>query len=188
VSWRRLAPGVYASTALRETPVIRLEAARLRLPALAAFSGRTAAWLHGLDVSPCEPIEINPRRVELDESEVVIRRGFRTTSLPRTLFDLSRKLSLVEAVAVTDMALHAGLVGRAELSDWIERQPGRKGVRGARRVLEFAESAAESQMETRLRMLLVLNGLPLPEVQATLRDEAGSFRGRLELYYRAHLL
>ena len=127
-SWRRLAPGVYASAALRETPVIRLEAARLRLPTLAAFSGRTAAWLHGLDVSPCEPIEINPRRVELDESEVVIRRGFRTTSLPRTLFDLSRKLSLVEAVVVTDMALHAGLIGRAELSDWIERADGRAYV------------------------------------------------------------
>jgi hypothetical protein len=66
--------------------------------------------------------------VELDESEVVIRRGFRTTSLPGTLFDLSRKLSLAEAVVVTDMALHAGLVGRAELSDWIERADGRAYV------------------------------------------------------------
>ena len=43
-------------------------------------------------------------------------------------------------------------------------------------------------METRLRMLLVLNGLPRPEAQATLRDEADSFLGRLDLYYRAHLL
>jgi very-short-patch-repair endonuclease len=54
--------------------------------------------------------------------------------------------------------------------------------------LEFAEAAAESPMETRLRMLLVLNGLHRPEVQATVRDETGSFVGRPDLYYRDHRL
>lgn len=57
-----------------------------------------------------------------------------------------------------------------------------------RRVLEFAEAATESPMETRLRMLLVLNGLPRPEVQVTLRNETGSFVGRPDLYYPDHRL
>jgi very-short-patch-repair endonuclease len=158
------------------------------LPEWAAFSGRTAAWLHGLDVAPCEPIEVILRHIELDDPEVVMRRGFRTTTLLRTLFDLSRQLSLVEAVVVADMALHARLIPRDELRDWIDRQAGRKGVGAARRVLDLAEPAAESPMETRLRMLLVLNGLPRPEVQVTIRDQSGGFVGRPDLYYSDHRL
>lgn len=182
-SWRRLAPGVYAWAGLALTPALKLEAVRLRSPASAAFSGRTAAWLHGLDVPPCEPVD-----VEIHGTDVVVRRGFRTTSLLRTLFDLSRGLSLVEAVVVVDMALHAGLVHRSELSDRIDSSAGRKGVAAARKVLELADSAAESPMETRLRMLLVLNGLPRPDVQVTLRDEKGGFLGRPDLYYPVHRL
>src|ERR1700693_4867127 len=182
-SWRRLAPGVYAWAGLSVTPAVKLEAARLRIPASAAFSGKTAAWLHGLDVASCEPVE-----VELDGRGVVLRRGFRATSLPRTLFDISRRLTLVEAVVVVDMALHAGLAHRSELSDWIDTCVGRKGVAAARRVLELADSGAESPMETRLRMLLVLNGLPRPGVQVTLRDEKGGFLGRPDLYYPEHRL
>jgi hypothetical protein len=103
------------------------------MPESAAFSGKTAAWLHGLDVSPCEPIKailpgdgeslerggICVRRAQLDDCEVVVRRGFKTTSLVRTLSDLSRELTLTEAVVIADIALHAGLIHRADLSEWV---------------------------------------------------------------------
>jgi very-short-patch-repair endonuclease len=177
--------GLYVWAKLPETPALKLEAARLRLPASAAFSGKTAAWLHGLDVEPCDPIETIPH---LDDREAVLRRGFRTASIVHVLFDLSRRLSLVEAVVIADLALHAGLVDRSELSHWIDLHKGRQGVRAARRVLELAEGRAESPMETRLRMLLVLNGLPRPEAQVTIRDEGGIFVGRPDLFYREHKL
>ncbi len=197
-SWRRLGAGVYVWAALPETRALRLEAARLGVPASALFSGRTAAWLHGLDVDPCQPIEVilpgngegwerggvRVRRVEVDDCEVVVRRGFKATSLVRTLWDLSRRLSLVEAVVLTDMALHAGVIRRSKMSDWVDSRAGRKGVSAARRVLDFAEAGTESPMETRLRMLLMLNGLPRPEVQVAVRDAAGSFVGRPDLYFR----
>src|SRR5258707_12326194 len=92
-SWRRLAPGVYAGAGIPVTSALKLEAFRLRLPESAAFSGKTSAWLHGLGVTPCEPVEI-----ELDCCDAVTRRGFRATSMVRTLFDLNRRLTLVEAV------------------------------------------------------------------------------------------
>jgi very-short-patch-repair endonuclease len=38
-------------------------------------------------------------------------------------------------------------------------------------------------METRLRMLLVLAGLPRPQAQVKLFDETGQFIGRPDLYY-----
>jgi very-short-patch-repair endonuclease len=172
------------------------------MPASAAFSGTTAAWLHGLDVAPGEPIEVTlpgdgegwerggvkVRRVELDDCDVVARRGFRTTSLLRTLSDLRQRLSLVEAVVVTDMALHAGLITYGELREWVDSHAGRKGVSRARRVLELASAGSESPMETRLRMLLLLNGLPRAEVQVSVCDELGSFVGRPDLYYPEHRL
>jgi hypothetical protein len=201
-SWRRIGPRLYTWAALAETPALSLHAARLRIPPSAAFSGKTAAWLHGLDVPPCDPIDailpghgegwerggMRVRRAALDDWEVVVRRGFKTTSLIRTLSDLCRDLSLTETVVVADMALHAGLIHRAELSEWVGRRAGRKGVGVMRQLLDFAEGAAESPMETRLRMLLVLHGLPRPEVQVTVRDERGSFLGRPDLYYREHRL
>jgi len=201
-SWHRLGSGLYAWAVLGDTPALRLEAARLRMQAAATFSGKTAAWLHGLDAAPCEPIEailpgdgegwerggIRVRRAALDDSEVVMRRGFRTTSLARTVRNLSRRLSLVEAVVITDMALQAGLIRHSALNQFVDRGAGRKGVDTARRVLQLAEGHSESPMETRLRMLLVLNGLPRPQVQTTIRDERGSFLGRPDLYYREHRL
>jgi very-short-patch-repair endonuclease len=201
-SWRRIGPRMYAWVGLPETPKLKLEAAQLSMPPGAAFSGKTAAWLHGLDVSPCEPIEmilpsaadglgrdgVLVHRVALDDSEVEFKRGFRTTSLLRTMFDLSWKLSLVEAVVVADLALHAGMVRHAELTEWIECRAGVKGVKSARRVLELADPAAESPMETRLRLLLVLGGLPRPQAQVRVHDDQGRFLGRPDLYYPDHRL
>lgn len=42
-------------------------------------------------------------------------------------------------------------------------------------------------METRLRMILVLARLPVPEVQATIR-KSNRFLGRVDLYYRTKRL
>ncbi|MBO0686900.1 MAG: DUF559 domain-containing protein, partial [Candidatus Dormibacteraeota bacterium] len=52
-----------------------------------------------------------------------------------------------------------------------------------RRVLVLAEPAAESPMETRLRLVLVLAGLPRPVAQVSLRDDTGEFLARPDLYY-----
>src|SRR5258708_36483496 len=104
------------------------------MPSSGAFSGRTAAWLHGLDATPCEPIEaILPgdgegwerggsrvRRAALDDYEVALRRGFRTTSLARTLWDLSRILSLVESFVMSDMALHPRSIPPRPLREWVD--------------------------------------------------------------------
>src|ERR1700704_6043428 len=57
-SWRRMGPNVYVWSGLQDTPELRLAAARKRGPPAAAFSGVTAARLHGLDVGPCGPIEV----------------------------------------------------------------------------------------------------------------------------------
>jgi very-short-patch-repair endonuclease len=169
----------------------------MRLPAGAAFSGLTAAWLHGLDVAPCSPIEVtipegagsgrlagaSVRRAALDRREIMPRRGMPTTTALRTVADLGGRYPLTEGVVAADLFLHAELVTILALHTYVSEHPGAKGVARLRRVVELAEPKAESAMETRLRMLLVLAGLPRPEVQASIHDDQGNFLGRPDLLY-----
>jgi very-short-patch-repair endonuclease len=175
-SWKRIGPGLYASRAIADQPLVQLQAAMRRLPGDAVLSGRTAAWLHGLDQQPCSPVEatclrtahlsgLAIRRCRLGPDDIVLRKGFRATSIVRTLADLERRLPLIEAVVLADEALHKRLLRLDQL-------------RG--RVAELAEPATESQMESRLRMILVLAGLPRPRVQVSLGDP---FIARVDLYY-----
>ena len=117
------------------------------------------------------------RRRKMNRGEIVEVRGLRVTSALRTLRDLCPRLSLTEAVVLVDMALHAGLVSADAI----------KAVRAIRRAAEYAEKASESPMESRLRMLLVLAGLPRPEAQVAIRN-GYTFAGRVDLYYRSHRL
>jgi len=181
-SWRRLGHGLYAWAGIAEDPMLRLAAARRRLPGGAVFGGRTAAWLHGLEASLADPIEVvapPDGRVQtraglavrpdaLRSNDIVIRKGMPTTSITRTLTDLSSRLPLVEVVLLVE----AGLRGRRLKRSAVPA-----------RIVELADPRAESPMETRLRLLLVLAGLPTPELQRELHDEAGHFVGRADLYY-----
>jgi very-short-patch-repair endonuclease len=199
-AWRRVDRGVFVWHAIPDQSLVRLRAAVHRLPEGAVFSGCTAGWLHGLDVDPCDPIEVTvpggcrvTRRAgfRLRRSasiERAIAQGLPVTSRVRTLVDLARRLPLVEAVAVLDMALHRRLVRLSSLQEWARANPGHRGVAALRDALELVEPAAESPMETRLRILLILAGLPKPRVQATLRDPFGAFLARPDLYYPIHRL
>ena len=196
--YRRLGSGLYRWVGLKESPQLVLTAVARRLPTGAAFSGRTAAWLHGLDVAPCDPIEVtipepvgsgrragaSVRRAALAADEIVLRGGLPATSALRTVVDLGGRSALTEGVVAADLFLHAGLVTIEELRTHAVQHPRAKGIARLRRVVDLADSKAESAMETRLRMLLVLAGLPRPEVQVSIHDDQGRFLGRPDLLYR----
>ena len=201
-SWRRIGPTLYVWAGLPDTPELKIEAVRRRLPPTAVFSGLTAAWLHGLDVEAGGSIEVTipkgtgvsgrsgivVRRAALTPGEVVNVRALRVTSLLRTISDLSVRLSVTEGVVIVDMALHAGLASMADLKTLCVARARGVGVAKLRRVVGYAEPAAESPMESRLRMLLVLDGLPRPQAQVSLHDKNGRFVGRPDLYYPDHQL
>jgi len=189
---------MYRWVGLKASPQVMLTAVARRLPAGAAFSGPTAAWLHGLDLAPCDPIEVTipepvgsgrragacVRRAALARGEIVLRRGLPTTSALRTVVDLGGRDPLMEGVVAADLFLHARLVTIADLCTHITEHPRAKGIARLRRVVELAEPKSESPMESRLRMLLVLAGLPSPEAQVSIHDDQGRFLGRPDLLYR----
>ena len=202
-AWRRLGAGTYAWAGLPDGPWLRLAAIQLRLPPQAAFAGRTAAWIHALDgtlfggtVEVTLPkssgvsgrVGVTTRRAEQRSGDVVVRQGLRTTSILRTLADLGRQLPLLEAVVAVDAALHLGLVSLAEMQAWSISRRGGKGLVRFRRLIELAEPESESPMETRLRLLLVLAGLPRPQAQVSINAADGEFLGRVDLYYPASRL
>lgn len=195
--WTRVAQGWYrwAECPLQERAL--LFAIAPSLPPGSAFWGPTAARLYGLDApQPPRPEVVLPagdpiakraearvHRLQLREGDVVHLEGLPVTSPLRTCFDLAGHLHPVPAVVAIDMALHAGLVQQAAFAAYVAAHRGVAGVVGARRVLELVEPKAESPMETQLRLLLVRRGLPRPQAQVELFDEAGVFAGRLDLYY-----
>lgn len=198
--WKRIGRGIYMWAGIPDSPTLLLFGIRHRLPPGAAFSGPTAAWLHGLDLRPGDPVEVTVdrackvatragmslRHAILADGDVVKRHGLPVTSAIRTAFDLSRNLPMVEAVVALDMALHARLVDAEEVRRYISGHPRFARIAQARHVVGLANRAAESPMETRLRMCLVLAGLPCPDVQVPLHDGLGQFLGRPDLYYPDH--
>lgn len=188
-AWRRIGTGLYVWTERPLQPKDRLVAAFRRLPSEAAFSGCTAAWLHGLDLPPCDPIEVViPRaagvaarsgilvhRANLEASDVVVRHGLRATSIRRTLADLARRVDPVEVVVLIDAALCKRLLAIDDLTE----------PRRLRKLALLADGRSESPMESRLRVLLIRSGLPRPESQVELYDGGGLRLARVDLFYPA---
>ncbi|HKV86506.1 MAG TPA: DUF559 domain-containing protein [Candidatus Dormibacteraeota bacterium] len=119
----------------------------------------------------------------MPDGDVVRRRGFRITSALRTVRDLGSIADLAESVVAVDLALHARLLGAAEVASYIQGHAGAKGIKRLRRAAQLADERSESPMETRLRIALITAGLPTPCVQAELHDASGKFVGRADLYY-----
>lgn len=196
-SWNRIAPGLYIWKDSAFDDLAVLNAVKGRLPAGAVFSGRTAAWLHGLDVTSCAPIEvtipdrsassgwrgITIRRRGLGAGDASVARGLPATSPPRTLVDLARDLPLFDAVAEVDMGLNRGVAGLSQLEEYVAQHPDGYRAARVRRVVALAEPKSESPMETLLRLILVFGGLPRPVAQESLHDQSGVFVGRADLYY-----
>ena len=197
-AWRRLYRGVYADADLPDVLDIRIRGARLIAPATAVFSGRTAAHLHGVpeladvrglpvEVTVPAGVRFGPvhglrvRRVDLPGSDVAQVRGWRCTTGVRTALDIARWEPLPEAVAALDLLLARGVVGELTLREAAEAGSGR-GSRRTSRAVDLADARAESQPESRLRVVLTLAGLP-PVPQHVVRGPGGEFLARVDLAY-----
>lgn len=107
--------------------------------------------------------------------------GLVVTSPVRTILDLAAQLPLIDLVVVMDAALHMKTCTREEL---VARAHDR-GVRGIaryRRALELCDGLSESAMETLMRLLIVLSGLPAPRPQVRIYDQHGTFVARTDLH------
>lgn len=202
----RLRHGVYATgTILAETETdpgrrhaLQVAAATTgaQTPAGAA-SHHSAALIHGLDLLRKPPngtvtVTVPPgarsgrhrpgdtirHEAGLPAEHVISRFGVLVTTAARTVVDLARAGTLMEAVVVADSALRRNMTTKAELRqvlEYCERWP---GLSQARRVIDLASMLAESVLESCARVVFHEHGLPRPALQVTVGG--GEFRGRAD--------
>jgi very-short-patch-repair endonuclease len=111
---------------------------------------------------------------------VITVGGVRVTAYLRTFVDLAEVLSLVDLVAVGDHLVRRGRTTPEQLRAYCSQSCARAATL-ARRAAQHVREGVDSPMETRLRMLLVLAGLPEPQVNLTIRDVLGEPVRRYDL-------
>jgi uncharacterized protein DUF559 len=187
--FRRLFRGVYVSAAHADEPWLRTAGALALHPPDAFASHHSAARLLGLPVpgAPVEHVSVNRAQDRRSRagivchvapvgSRVVERQGLRV-SAPRQIFrELAGVLSLVDLVVLGDALVRLFPLTAADLRTSFT--VGRAG-----RAAAYVRDGVGSPMETRLRLLIVLAGLPEPVVDHVLWDAAGGARFRLDLAY-----
>lgn len=113
---------------------------------------------------------------------VVVLRGMRVTHPYTTFIELAGWLSLVDLAILGDalvrrkgLSLQGLLRACAQSTDYY--------AGAARLAASYVREDVDSPMETRLRMLIVLAGLPEPQVNFKLYDDDGTWRRRFDLSY-----
>ena len=173
--------------------VCRALVAVARVPVV--ISDRSAAALYGwwlpprihdgidISVAPEHLIErpgVRCHRRVLEPTDIRERDGIALTSPVRTILDLASKFSLIDLVVVMDAALQMKTCRLPELVAAAQGRGGR-GMTVFRRALELCDGRSESPMETLMRLLIVLSGLPAPTPQFKVYDKHGIFVARTDL-------
>lgn len=184
---RRLARGLFFD-ADRDPTFSALVAAHLAvLPAgVTAVDGVSALRLWGVEVGPAQPFRyVTTARHHSVRAEVRVRRTERLPPCTRSvllplpaLVAARAELDLVGLVVAGDWLVRDGRAALAEVQAALAATTGRD-CRRARRAGALVRAGSESVRETRLRLLIVLTGLPEPECNVEIGDERG-FIARVE--------
>lgn len=192
--YTRLYWGVYIAATVAPTLVVRALAALMVAPAGSIVSHHTAARLWG-GVAPesgevhltvlghvrQKTTGIRPHRAKT-LPQAVLRHGLRVTSPEQTWLDMAACCDLVQLVALGDSLVRAKATTRARLVATVPVGDGKR-TRLARRAARLVRDRVDSPMETRLRLLFVLAGLPEPVVNFEVQDDEGRVRYRIDLSF-----
>jgi very-short-patch-repair endonuclease len=197
--FRRLLPDVYAPSELDPDLALRARAAGVLVAGRGAVAGYAAAELLGASCGQpdgpvdvlmpsryrCEGLWVHRDRFDLAET-VAIPGGGAVTAPSRTAYDLARWAPcLTERVVAVDTLAHCCGVGPDDVRGLRRRYLGVHGGPLLPEVLGLVDPRAESPMESRTRVALVLGGLP-PEVQYPV--VVSGRRYRLDLAYPRYRL
>jgi hypothetical protein len=189
---KRCWPPSEASTS-RPTPIplAHLLSAYLTvLPSETAVDSVTALQVWGIQVGRASPYRfvttaayqskrstVRVRRV----AELPDRRGAVVAPVP-ALVAARTELGLIDLVVAGDWLVRAKRATLAEVRDGLDGATARH-CRRARRAGSLVRARVESPQESRLRLVMVLAGLPEPACNVELGDE-WFFIGRVDLYLR----
>ncbi|NJC69468.1 hypothetical protein HC031_07000 [Planosporangium thailandense] len=195
-AWQQVLHGIYADAAVPLTHRHRcLAVARFVMPPGGAVAGRSAAYLYGAElVTATDPVEVLVPRTScvrmarvsthvahLDTAETHLLDGIPVTTPLRTCWDLAQWCAdPVERVVWIDALAARGAVALPDLTAYARAGAGRRGWRRLLDAARLADAGAASPQESRLRVRLVLAGIPRPQTQVVITRD-GRFVARTDL-------
>ena len=192
--FRRLFQGVYIDARIPDHPLIRAQAVLLVHPPTAMVSHHTAALVYRLPVQRDvrEHVTVPTAQDRSERTEIACHvgptdsatfvDGARVPSPEQLFLQLAELLSLVDLVVVGDAMVRRKMTTPSALVAAAAANRGRHRL-AARRAASYVRDRVDSPMESRLRLLMVLAGLPEPEVNRPLVDRQGRERRRVDLSY-----
>ena len=192
-NYRAVFPDIYLSKQVVPSLRQRTLGAWLWSGRNGVIAGRAAAAMHGaLWIEADTPIEMiwrcgrSPRGIEIRNerihaADIADIGGVPVTSPERTAFDLARHLPRDVAVVHLDALARATDITAPEVSLLADRYPRARGLPRARIALPLMDGGAQSPQETRLRLILIDDGLPPPRTQILVTD--GTNRAFIDIGY-----
>jgi hypothetical protein len=191
-AYRTIHTGIYVAASAELTALDRARAATMPFGERAIASHATAARAWGLPIPtlPDEHVTVLDRKARRSRAGIRCHyaprhhirtvEGVRLSSPEQTLVDLASLLPLVELVVVGDHLVRTGLATPRRLRDFCaaSTQPGASAARAA---VRYVRERVDSPMESRLRMLIVLAGLPEPRVNLLVGDDDGVVKRKYDL-------
>jgi very-short-patch-repair endonuclease len=194
-NFRKIFRGVYAHRSLPNHPLFRTKAALLIHPPDAFASHVSAGRVHGVPLPELvdEHISVfaekDRRRragirnhIAAPDTPVTVLNGDRVSSPDQMFVELAGLLSLVDLVVVGDYLVRHKKTKPEQLLAFCAGSAHRNAA-AARRAAAYVREDVDSAMETRLRMLIVLAGLPEPKINHKIFFEDGRLRYRFDLSY-----
>jgi hypothetical protein len=189
---------VYVRADVVVSPRVRAEAALVLVPE-GVLSHHTALELWGGSGPVDDQLHVSVRRDpkaalprvhglrvhEVQELEVIGSAGLPLTPPVRTFIDLANCCGLSDLVTAGESLVRHGGSNPEALVETALSTVGVRGIRLAREAAALVRRGVDSPMESRLRLLLVLAGLPEPEVGRTVHSADGGWLARPDLSYPA---
>jgi REase_MTES_1575 len=196
--YQKLFQGLYLPAGVAVTTIHRARAVLMIAPDGSYISHHTAATLWGgcapttaeTHVTvPADHTRSRRRGVSshrADPGLTSIRHKGIALSSPASVFleMAALRLDLVDLVVLGDSLVQAKRTTPEELVKAADGWFG-KGARRARQAARLVRTGVDSPTESTLRMVIVLAGLPEPEVNAIIRDDDGEWLVRFDLCYRS---
>lgn len=200
--FRRIFRGVYVDAAVADTALLRVEAALAIAPrrdgagvvAFASHASAARVYDAPIPTLPDEHISVLDPEHRRSREGVVCHvcpapdlrrvRGLPVSSPAQLFSELATRLSLVDLVVVGENLVRCRWITVPELVAHCGASTA-PGASYARRAATYVRERVDSPMETRLRMLLVLSGLPEPEINRKIRAADGEVLRRYDLSWPA---
>ena len=157
----------WSAAAIHDLPIVGAwpKLVHVAVPPATGGRSRNGVVKHALRLGDCDVVEID---------------GILVTSLPRTIVDIASSASPFSAIAMIDRALHIDrhgkhppLLQRFELLAMRESMLPFRGHMRSLDLIQFAETAAGSPLESASRYSMRTIGCPRPRLQMSFYDDEG---------------